>query len=37
MYMVLVGSWSLKVSKLGFETVDDGSWFRKRTALGKKE
>ena len=37
MYMMLGGRWSLKVSKLVAETVNDGSWFHKRMALGKTE
>ena len=36
MNMALSGR-SLNVSKLGAETVDDGNWFHKRMALGKKE
>ena len=37
MYTMVGGSWSLKVSKLGAETVIEGSWFHKRMTLGKKE
>ena len=37
MYTMLGDSRSLKVSKLGAETVNEGSWFHKRMALGKKE
>ena len=37
MYMVLDGSWSLKVSKLGVETRDDGSWFQIQMALNWEE
>ena len=37
MYTMLGGSRSLKVSKLGAETMNGGSWFHKRMALGKKE
>ena len=33
----LGGSRSLKVSKLGAETVIEGSWFHKRMALGTIE
>ena len=36
MYMMLDGSRSLKVSKLGAVTVNDGSWFHKWMALGKE-